>query len=106
MLTAQEMLRDPELKELGEEEYQTTKDRLEALESELQILLLPKDPDDERGVYLEIRAGAGGDESALFAGDLLRMYRSEEHTSELQSRGHLVCRLLLEKKKTTNLIQS
>ncbi|HLS17128.1 MAG TPA: peptide chain release factor 1 [Paenalcaligenes sp.] len=74
MLTAQEMLRDPELKELGEEEYQTTKDRLEALESELQILLLPKDPDDERGVYLEIRAGAGGDESALFAGDLLRMY--------------------------------
>ncbi|HLR83167.1 MAG TPA: peptide chain release factor 1 [Paenalcaligenes sp.] len=74
MLTAQEMLRDPELKELGEEEYQLTKDRLETLESDLQILLLPKDPDDERSVYLEIRAGAGGDESALFAGDLLRMY--------------------------------
>ncbi|HLR29395.1 MAG TPA: peptide chain release factor 1 [Paenalcaligenes sp.] len=74
MLTAQEMLRDPELKELGEEEYQLTKDRLGALEADLQILLLPKDPDDERSVYLEIRAGAGGDESALFAGDLLRMY--------------------------------
>lgn len=74
MLTAQEMLRDPELKELGEEEYQLSKEQLEKLESELQILLLPKDPDDDRSVYLEIRAGAGGDESALFAGDLLRMY--------------------------------
>ncbi len=73
-LTAQEMMRDPELKELGEEEYHLAKDKLEQLESELQILLLPKDPDDERSVYLEIRAGAGGDESALFAGDLLRMY--------------------------------
>src|SRR5690606_24277138 len=130
-------------------------------EGELQILLLPKNPDDDRSVFLEIRAGTGGDESALFAGDLLRMYtryaetrgwrvelmsesaselggykeviahiegdgvygrlkfesgahrvqrvpetesqgrvhRSEEHTSELQSRENLVCRLLLEKKK-------
>lgn len=74
MQTAQEMLHDPELKELGEEEYHLAKEKLEKLESELQILLLPKDPDDERSVYLEIRAGAGGDESALFAGDLLRMY--------------------------------
>jgi len=74
VLTAQEMLRDPELKELGEEEYHLGREKLETLEGELQILLLPKDPDDDRGVYLEIRAGAGGDESALFAGDLLRMY--------------------------------
>jgi len=74
MHAAQEMLSDPELKELGEEELQVTRGRLNELEGELQILLLPRDPDDERSVYLEIRAGAGGDESALFAGDLLRMY--------------------------------
>src|SRR5690625_4612839 len=72
--TAQEMLSDPELKELGQEELQIAKERLEALESELEILLLPKDAGDDRSVYLEIRAGAGGDASALFAGDLLRMY--------------------------------
>jgi len=71
---AREMMSDPEMKEMGEEEFELAKDRIEALEAELQILLLPRDPDDDRNVFLEIRAGTGGDESALFAGDLLRMY--------------------------------
>lgn len=71
---AQEMMRDPELKEMGEEEYQIAKTSIATLESELEVLLLPKDPDDDRSIFLEIRAGAGGDESAIFSGDLLRMY--------------------------------
>lgn len=71
---AQEMMRDPDMKEMGEEEYQLAKSRITVLEEELEVLLLPKDPDDGRSVFLEIRAGAGGDESAIFTGDLLRMY--------------------------------
>ncbi len=71
---AREMMSDPEMKEMAEEEHELAKDRIEELEAELQVLLLPKDPDDDRNVFLEIRAGTGGDESALFAGDLLRMY--------------------------------
>lgn len=71
---AQDMMRDPEMKEMGEEEYQIAKDRIAELEDELEVLLLPKDPDDGRSIFLEIRAGAGGDESAIFSGDLLRMY--------------------------------
>ena len=71
---AQEMMGDPEMKAMAEEEYKLGKDRLEQLAADLQILLLPRDPDDGRSVFLEIRAGTGGDESALFAGDLLRMY--------------------------------
>lgn len=71
---AQEMMRDPDMKEMGEEEYQLAKARTVELEDELEVLLLPKDPDDGRSVFLELRAGAGGDESAIFAGDLLRMY--------------------------------
>ena len=71
---AQEMMRDPDMKEMGEEEYQLAKSRITELEEELEVLLLPKDPDDGRSVFLEIRAGAGGDESAIFTGDLLRMY--------------------------------
>ena len=74
MSAAQEMMRDPELKEMGEEEYYLLKDKIEELEDKLQVELLPKDPDDGRSVFLEIRAGTGGDESALFSGDLLRMY--------------------------------
>lgn len=74
MQAAQEMMSDPEMKAMAEEEYEVSKDRIEALEAELQVLLLPRDPDDSRNVFLEIRAGTGGDESALFAGDLLRMY--------------------------------
>jgi len=74
LLAAQEMLADPDMKVLAEEEIHSARGRIEALEAELQRLLLPKDPNDERNVFLEIRAGTGGDESALFAGDLLRMY--------------------------------
>jgi len=74
LLAAQEMLADPDMKVLAEEEIHDAKGRIEALDSELQRLLLPKDPNDERNVFLEVRAGTGGDESALFAGDLLRMY--------------------------------
>jgi len=74
LLAAQEMLADPDMKVLAEEEIHVAKGRIETLEDELQRLLLPKDPNDERNVFLEIRAGTGGDESALFAGDLLRMY--------------------------------
>ena len=65
---------DEELRELAKEEYQTGKKRVEELERELQILLLPKDPDDGKNVIVEIRAGVGGEESALFAHSLYRMY--------------------------------
>jgi peptide chain release factor 1 len=74
LATAQEMLNDPEMRAMGEEEVATTRAQLARLEEELQRLLLPKDPNDERNVFLEVRAGTGGDESALFAGELLRMY--------------------------------
>lgn len=74
-LTAAEMmLDDPEMREMAQEEIKQAKTQSEALEQQLQILLLPKDPDDERNCFLEIRAGTGGDEAALFAGDLFRMY--------------------------------
>jgi peptide chain release factor 1 len=72
--TAQEMLADPDMREFAEAEIQQNRDKLEQLEVELQKLLLPKDPNDERNIFLEIRAGTGGSESALFAGDLFRMY--------------------------------
>ncbi len=65
---------DPEMREMGQEEFKTAKETLERLEDELQILLLPKDPNDSRNVILEIRAGTGGDEAAIFSGDLYRMY--------------------------------
>jgi peptide chain release factor 1 len=74
MAEAQQMLADPEMKEFAQEEIETAKTRLAELELELQKMLLPKDANDERNIFLEIRAGTGGDESALFAGDLLRMY--------------------------------
>jgi peptide chain release factor 1 len=74
MLDAQEMLADPEMKDFAQEELTAAKARVEQLEIDLQKMLLPKDPNDERNIFLEIRAGTGGDESALFAGDLLRMY--------------------------------
>src|SRR5690606_6909384 len=72
--TAQGMLSDPEMKEMAQEEIETSRAALDELEGKLQVLLLPRDPDDGRSVFLEIRAGTGGDESALFSGDLLRMY--------------------------------
>src|SRR5690348_15235909 len=71
---AQAMLADPEMKDFAQEEIESAKARMETIELELQKLLLPKDPNDDRNIFLEIRAGTGGDESALFAGDLFRMY--------------------------------
>jgi peptide chain release factor 1 len=71
---AREMLEDPEMAEMAREEIAALEAELPGQEEELQRLLLPKDPDDVRNTFLEIRAGTGGDESALFAGDLLRMY--------------------------------
>ena len=72
--TAQDMLSDPDMKEFAQEEISAAKARMEQLEIDLQKMLLPKDPNDERNIFLEVRAGTGGDEAALFAGDLLRMY--------------------------------
>lgn len=72
--TAQMLLDDPEMKEMASEELKEAKVRNEELEQQLQLLLLPKDPDDEYNCFVEIRAGAGGDEAAIFAGDLFRMY--------------------------------
>jgi len=72
--TAHEMLHDPELKEMAQEEIKETSKKLKQLELSLQKHLLPKDPNDGSNVFLEIRAGTGGDEAAIFAGDLFRMY--------------------------------
>jgi len=72
--SARAMLSDLEMRELAQSEVADAGVRLEALEAELQRALLPRDPDDDRNLFLEIRAGTGGDEAALFAGDLLRMY--------------------------------
>ena len=71
---AREMLSDPDMAEMAQEEITSAEAELLQLEDELQRLLLPKDPDDARNAFVEIRAGTGGDESALFAGDLTRMY--------------------------------
>lgn len=71
---AQDLRNDPEMAEFAADEIKTAKQMLETLEHELEILLLPRDPNDSRNIFLEIRAGTGGDESALFSGDLLRMY--------------------------------
>ena len=65
---------DPDLREMAEEEVDTARARLAELEDSLQRMLLPKDPNDGRNVFLEVRAGTGGDEAAIFAGDLFRMY--------------------------------
>ena len=65
---------DPEMKEMAKEELNESKERLVTIEEEIKILLLPKDPNDEKNVFVEIRGGAGGDEAALFAGSLFRMY--------------------------------
>ncbi|MCW5596779.1 MAG: peptide chain release factor 1 [Rhodocyclaceae bacterium] len=72
--SAQAMLADPEMKDLAEEEIRACREEMARLEGELQRALLPVDPNDDRNLFLEIRAGTGGDESALFAGDLFRMY--------------------------------
>jgi peptide chain release factor 1 len=72
--SAQAMLADAEMKDLAEEEMRACREEMARLEDDLQRALLPSDPNDERNLFLEIRAGTGGDESALFAGDLFRMY--------------------------------
>ena len=72
--SAQAMLDDPEMRDLAVAELQDAAVQIAGLENALQAALLPKDPNDERNIFVEIRAGTGGDESALFAGDLLRMY--------------------------------
>ena len=74
MQEAKEMMNDPELKDLAEEEYYSSKESLAKIEEELKVLLIPKDPNDDKSVICEIRGGAGGEEAALFAGTLFRMY--------------------------------
>ena len=71
---AKEMLSDSEMKVFAQDEIESRKLKIEQIEEDLQKLLIPKDPNDEKNIFLEIRAGAGGDESALFAGDIYRMY--------------------------------
>ena len=74
MEEAQEMMQDKELKELAVADYYESKNKLPEIEEELKILLIPKDPDDDKNIICEIRAGAGGEEAAVFAGTLFRMY--------------------------------
>ncbi len=71
---AEELLGDPDMKALAEAEQASATAEMARLENELQLALLPRDPNDDKNIFLEIRAGTGGDESALFAGDLFRMY--------------------------------
>ena len=71
---AQEMVQDPEMRDFAETEIRDSREKMIRIEQELQKQLLPKDPNDERNIFLEVRAGTGGDESALFAADLFRMY--------------------------------
>ncbi len=76
LASAQEMMNedDAEMREMAQEEYKEAKAEIERLETDLQLLLLPKDPNDDNNCFLEVRAGAGGDEAGIFAGDLFRMY--------------------------------
>lgn len=71
---AQDMVQDPQMRDFAEEEIRNGREAQEQIEAEIQKALLPRDPNDERNIFMEIRAGTGGDESALFAGDLFRMY--------------------------------
>ena len=71
---AEMLLEDPSMREMAQEEIESCKEEIEQIEQQLQILLLPKDPNDEYNCYVEIRAGTGGDEAGIFAGDLFRMY--------------------------------
>lgn len=71
---AQEMMNDAELKEMAREEYQAAREQIEQLEQEIKLLLIPRDPNDGKNIIVEIRAGTGGEESALFANSLYRMY--------------------------------
>lgn len=83
---AKQMLDDPELKELAQIELEEAKEKLPKLEEELKFLLIPKDPNDDKNIICEIRAGAGGEEAALFAGTLFRMYSmyAERHRWKIE----------------------
>ena len=83
---AEELLHDPEMKEMAQDELAEAKEELEQMKEKLTILLLPRDPNDSRNVILEIRGGVGGEESALFAHSLLRMYTmyAESHGWKLE----------------------
>ena len=87
--TARQMLEedDKEMQEMAQQELENATARMEDLEQQLQLLMLPKDPNDEKNIFLEIRAGTGGDEAALFAGDLFRMYSryAERHRWKLET---------------------
>ena len=85
---------DQELTAMAEEEMQELQPRLEAYEEKLTLLLLPRDPNDEKNIIMEIRAGAGGDEAALFAGDLFRMYTryAEQKGWKVEQIGRASCR--------------
>ncbi|ATC94112.1 peptide chain release factor 1 [Pseudoalteromonas tunicata] len=76
LVAAEEMFKDedPDMRDMAQDEFKAAKAQLETLTDELQVLMLPKDPKDNNNVYLEVRAGTGGDEAAIFAGDLFRMY--------------------------------
>ncbi len=74
IVDSEEMLSDPEMRELAQEELKEAKEKLPQIEEELKVLLIPKDPDDDKDTICEIRAGTGGEEAALFAGELFRMY--------------------------------
>jgi len=73
---------DAEMKEMAQEEMRESGDEIESLAQKLQILLLPKDPNDDRNIFLEIRAGTGGDEAAIFSGDLFKMYSTYAATQK------------------------
>ena len=76
---------DPELQEMAALEVSELDEKLEYLESRLKVLLLPRDPNDDKNIMLEIRAGTGGDEASIWAGDLLRMYSRYAQTPRLES---------------------
>ena len=86
MEDAEELMQDPDMKDLAEEEYYSSKEKLPQIEEELKFLLIPKDPDDDRNIICEIRGGAGGEEAALFAGTLFRMYRNVCRKKTLENR--------------------
>jgi peptide chain release factor 1 len=85
MESARELMSDPEFKELAQEEYDSAQAEMERMEGELRILLLPRDPNDDKNVIIEIRGGTGGEEAALFANSLYRMYTMYAETKRWKS---------------------
>ena len=85
MESARELISDPEFREMAQEEYETAQAEMERMEGEIRILLLPRDPNDSKNVIIEIRGGAGGEEAALFAYNLYRMYTMYAETKRWKS---------------------